>query len=270
MPRKKGSRKPAARAKPTVPDDSFVEVDMEREVKMEKMKLILADFDEEAEKRIGLMEEEIKNIQQSIKQMYKRELLRISSTTRDMLWVDYIKQKSSDGESLKKTRQSIDQLLGSADELLKSTKKKGKKTVQISEENLPQTANRTSKIAYFFKSKVSKQKYYNSAMKKIQSIRKNQRSAKELGVPGTPLNHGVPSKNPELLITPKFDPRTPLPPSTVKRLPRLGEIAISLKGSPLQTGPKDWFENLEPGTLDNKTKEELLAFREKVNNLLKI
>lgn len=63
----------------------------------------------------------------------------------------------------------------------------------------------------------------------------------------TPLNTGVPPKfSSHLFVTPKFDPRTPLPPGTIKRKPLLGEVAISLQGSPLQVSPPNTFtENVE-------------------------
>ena len=53
----------------------------------------------------------------------------------------------------------------------------------------------------------------------------------------TPSNTQLPAfaKN---FITPKFDPRTPLPPNTVKRAAKAGEIAVSLTGSPLQAHPQ--------------------------------
>lgn len=38
------------------------------------------------------MEEEIKNIQESIRQIYKIDLLRYPEKTKKMLWVDHIKQ----------------------------------------------------------------------------------------------------------------------------------------------------------------------------------
>lgn len=57
-------------------------------------------------------------------------------------------------------------------------------------------------------------------------------------VPITPAGQGIPQAfMSSLFITPKFDPKTPLPVGTVKRKPKVGEIAISLTGSPLQVSP---------------------------------
>lgn len=57
-------------------------------------------------------------------------------------------------------------------------------------------------------------------------------------IPSTPASQGIPQPfMSSLYITPKFDPRTPLPSGTVKRKPKVGEIAISLTGSPLQISP---------------------------------
>ncbi|CAL4090819.1 unnamed protein product, partial [Meganyctiphanes norvegica] len=243
MPRRKVSRAPS-RAKPKLPDDSFQEMDMEREEKMDKMRLLLADFDAEAEKRVAQMEEEIKTIQQSIKQIYKMELMRISSSTRNMLWTDYIKQENTiQTGGLKQTRQSIDQLLGNADELLAmATKKKGGRPKKvkaaptaITEENPPKTASRNSRSSHV--RGVLNTKDDNLSCPP-STIKGKKSSIKKLDVPSTPMSQGIPSNKSQLLITPKFDARKPLPPNTVKRMPKLGEIAISLTGSPLQTGPK--------------------------------
>lgn len=38
------------------------------------------------------MEEEIKNIQESIRQIYRIDLLRYPEKTKKMLWVDHVKQ----------------------------------------------------------------------------------------------------------------------------------------------------------------------------------
>lgn len=270
MPRRKVSRAPS-RAKPRLPDDSFQEVDMEREEKMEKMRLLLDDFDAEAKKRVAQMEEEIKTIQQSIKQIYKMEVMRIPSATRNMLWCDFINQESAVETSSKKARQSIDQLLGNADELLMAAKKgkrgrpkaKGPQEMPITEENPPQTATRkgrASRAGGVLHIKDENVHCPPSTIKGKKPLKKD--------VPSTPMNKGVPANNPQLMITPKFDTRKPLPPNTVKRMPKLGEIAISLTGSPLQSGPKEWLENIEPDEMDSKTRQELLAFRERVNNLL--
>lgn len=57
-------------------------------------------------------------------------------------------------------------------------------------------------------------------------------------IAATPANQNIPpSFKSSMLVTPKFDPRTPLPPGTIKRKPKIGEIAISLTGSPLQVSP---------------------------------
>ena len=53
----------------------------------------------------------------------------------------------------------------------------------------------------------------------------------------TPVNQSTSLLAENTLITPKFDPRLPVPPSTLRK-PKLGEIAVSLRGSPLQTGGK--------------------------------
>lgn len=273
MPRRKVSRAPS-RAKPRLPDDSFQEVDMEREEKMVKMKLLLDDFDAEAEKRVAQMEEEIKTIQQSIKQIYKMELMRIPSATRSMLWCDFIKQENAAETSSKKTRQSIDQLLGNADELLMAAKKKGGRPrknaakapqeTPLKEEIPPQTATRTGRSSRAGGVLTIKDDNVYCPPSTIKGKKPTKKD-----VPATPINKGIPANNSQVMITPKFDTRKPLPPHTVKRMPKLGEIAISLTGSPLQTGPKEWLENIEPDEMDAKTREELLAFRERVNNLLK-
>lgn len=48
MPRRKASRI-QSRAKPTLPDDSFAEPDMDAEHRREKKNALLADFDREGE-----------------------------------------------------------------------------------------------------------------------------------------------------------------------------------------------------------------------------
>ncbi|KAF2353287.1 Cell division protein borealin [Trinorchestia longiramus] len=54
----------------------------------------------------------------------------------------------------------------------------------------------------------------------------------------TPAGRRIPAKpGSQLLVTPKFDPRLPLPPNTQLRRPLPREVPMSLTGSPLSVSP---------------------------------
>ncbi|XP_042867295.1 borealin-like [Penaeus japonicus] len=274
MPRKKRSRVPS-RAKPTLPDDSS-EPDMEAEQRKEKLKLLLEDFDLEVEKRKALMEEEIKNIQESIRQIYKIDLLRYPEKMKKMLWHDHIKQNKQEVKS--SARNSLVNVISSADSILQSAAKKRagrpRKAVATMDDNgflAPVTRS----------TRASRQKpvFGNSQVDNMlppPSTGRPQRTRK-VDVAATPANQNIPpSFMSSMLVTPKFDPRTPLPPGTIKRRPKLGEIAISLTGSPLQVSPalktnyniKGLMQNLDQDNLDEETRAELEEFHAKVGRLL--
>ncbi|ROT83417.1 borealin isoform X1 [Penaeus vannamei] len=275
MPRKKRSRVPS-RAKPALPDDSS-EPDMEAEQRKEKLKLLLEDFDLEVEKRTALMEEEIKNIQESIRQIYKIDLLRYPEKTKKMLWVDHIKQQNNH-EVKSSARDSLVNVISSADSILQSAAKKRavrpRKAVATVEDNgflAPVTRS----------TRASRQKpvFGNSQVDNMippPSTGRRQRT-KKVDIAATPANQNIPpSFKSSMLVTPKFDPRTPLPPGTIKRKPKIGEIAISLTGSPLQVSPavkpnydiKGLMQNLDQDNLDEETRAELEEFHAKVGRLL--
>ncbi|MPC15645.1 hypothetical protein E2C01_008444 [Portunus trituberculatus] len=100
---------------------------------------------------------------------------------------------------------------------------------------------------------------------------------KALEPQATPMNSGIPANfSSHLFITPKFDPRTPLPLGTIKRKPLMGEVAISLKGSPLQVSPphiieenvEDWIEKLKVEEMDENMRLKLREFHQKVGDML--
>ncbi|KAL7630716.1 UNVERIFIED_CONTAM: hypothetical protein RMT77_018958 [Armadillidium vulgare] len=89
-------------------------------------------------------------------------------------------------------------------------------------------------------------------------------------VQSTPVSQGIPPPSSTPLITPKFDPRTPLPLHSLRK-PKLGEIAVSLRGSPLQVSSKNYsIESMVQADLDKKTKKELEDLCHKVTKLLEM
>lgn len=275
MPRRKASRVPS-RAKPALPDESLTEAEMHQEKRKEKLKLLLRDFDIEVEKRKKKMEAEIQIIQENIHQMFKMDLMSYPEATRSKLWVDYIQQGNKTTTTVK---DSVIDIISSADSVLQSAaKKRGRKAkvkpppASEAEEFLPPpTVTRTTRS--------SRQRpvlgYSQNENMPPPSI-KPQRS-KALEPAATPMNTGIPAEfSSHLFITPKFDPRTPLPMGTIKRKPLLGEVAISLRGSPLQVSPphtitenmEDWMEKLNADSLDESTKSKLKEFHKKVGDML--
>ncbi|XP_068241173.1 borealin-like [Palaemon carinicauda] len=266
MPRKKASRAPS-RAKPTLPDDSIVMPDMETEERKKKLELLLKDFDVQVAERVAEMEKEMQAIQESIQNIYKRDLARYPEATRKMLWSDYIKQ---DKESKVKVRTSVDDLLNSADFILTTTKTKkgpGKSNNKI-DSTVPSSASKSTRSNR--QKNVLGSSQLENMLPPLSTARAPRTRKMNLEVSATPSGQGIPSTFTSMIVTPKFDPRTPLPPGTIKRKPKLGEIAISLTGSPLQVSPKGWFSTLSTDDVDEKTREELKIFHERVGKLLNI
>ncbi|XP_071546301.1 borealin [Panulirus ornatus] len=276
MPRKKRSRVPS-RARPIILDNSVGELDMEAEQRKEKLRLLLQDFDHEVQKRVEVMEEEIKAIQQSIRQMYKTDLMRYPADTRNMLWIDYIKQNN--GEKTSSVRNSMANVISSADNFLQlAAKKRGRKPVESSNADdevfvVPLTTTRSTRRGRK-KTVLGTSQADNlpppSSTSRVQC-------KKNMDMAMTPANQNIlQGFMSTLTVTPKFDPRTPLPPGTVKRKPRFGEIAISLTGSPLQVSPaaipkvgiEGWMASLDTDNIDEETKAELQQFHERVGKLL--
>ncbi|KAK7065200.1 hypothetical protein SK128_026078 [Halocaridina rubra] len=263
MPRRKPSRAPG-RAKPTLPDDSMVIPDMEADLKAEKMELLLKDFDAQVETRIADMQKKLLDIQDSIRQLYKADLNRYSAATKNTLWNDHLKENKGAKFNM---RESVAHVLSSADDVLaRAGKKKGRgKGYTLTVDPPPPTTTRsTRKRAVLGNSQ--------TLIMPPPSTAKATRSRKaNLEVAATPLNQSIMGSHlAAMIVTPKFDPRTPLPPGTVKRKPRVGEIAISLTGSPLQVSPQSWISNIEMEGLDEETKKQLSFFHERVGKLLNL
>ncbi|XP_064112069.1 borealin-like isoform X2 [Macrobrachium nipponense] len=266
MPRKKASRAPS-RAKPTMPDDSICMPDMEVDQRKKKLELLLKDFDVQVAERVTEMEKNMQAILESICNIYKRDITRYPEATRKMLWSDYIKQ---DKEPKVKVRESVDNLLNSADIIIASTKAKKGPGRPANKNNgiVPSSASKSTRSNR--QKNVLGTSQVDNMLPPLSTTRGLRTKKVNLDVPFTPAGQGIDTSFMSKFVTPKFDPRTPLPPGTIKRKPRMGEIAISLTGSPLQVSPKGWFSTLSTDDIDEKTREELKEFHERVGKLLNI
>lgn len=278
MPRRKASRVPS-RAIPTLPDESITEAEMHQDKRKEKMKLLLRDFDFEVETRIKKMEAEIQIIQENIHQLFKMDLMCYPETTRNKLWIDYIQQ--DDTKTSSTVKDSVIDIISSADCILQSVaKKRGRKPKKKEPEQSdsedaallpPPTVTKTTRSTRQRKVLAS-----NQSENMPPPSTRPQRT-KALEPQATPMKSDIPANfSSHLFITPKFDPRTPLPLGTIKRKPQLGEVAISLKGSPLQISPphiieenvEDWIEKLKVEEMDENMRLKLREFHQKVGDML--
>lgn len=267
MPRKKASRAPS-RAKPTLPDDSVCMPDMEVEERKKKLELLLKDFDVQVAEKVTEMEKNMQAILESICNIYKRDIARYPEATRKMLWSDYIKQ---DKEPKVKVRESVDNLLASADIIIACNKSKKGPGRPTNKNNgiVPLSASKSTRSNR--QKNVLGTSQVDNMLPPLSTARGPRTRKANLDVTFTPAGQGITSSfMSTMIVTPKFDPRTPLPPGTIKRKPRMGEIAISLTGSPLQVSPQGWFSTLSTEGMDEKTREELKEFHERVGQLLNI
>ncbi|XP_076033792.1 borealin-like [Oratosquilla oratoria] len=268
MPRRKGSRAPSrAKPIPTAASKLSEEEQAEREM---KIKVRLENFDREVELRRNNLKELGESLIASVERIYQLELMRLPKKVKEMKWVDYVQQgKAAD------SRMSCISAVLEAEGLLESVaKKKGGRTRKENTRNEPQTASRTTR-ATRQKKVLGESDVDNMAP---PTTTRAQRTRKVAQVPATPVNQGIPydPRSSTLMITPKFDPRTPFPPGTVKRKPQLGEIGVSLAGSPLSFSPLDdngikpkkWAEKLENAKIDEVTYAELKEFYSKIHEIL--
>lgn len=249
-----------------------------REMREKKIKLLLNDFDLEVEKRIQKMTDEIQLITDSIQQMFEMSLMSSPEATRNMLWRDSIQQEENKASST--VKDSIIDIICSADNVLKTgAKKRGRKPKQKQPENgdtdymPPPTVLRTTR------SSRQRPVLGSSQTENMPPPSTRRQRTKNVEPVATPLNSHIPPQfTSSLFVTPKFDPRTPLPTGTVKRKPLLGEVAISLQGSPLQVSPphtlkesvEDWMARLDADALDDSMRSKLVEFHKKVENVLKM
>lgn len=279
MPRKKLSRVPT-RARPTVPDDSIIEPDMELEQKKAKLQLLLEDFDHEVQKRVELMEMETSSVVESICRLYKTGLVRYSEKTKNMLWKDYIKENN--GENSSSVRNSIADVISSADNVLQSAaKKRGRKpkVLGCTGDAFLTPAAGTRSVRMNRQKAVLGVSQSDNLLAPPPTTSRVLRT-KKLDVAATPANQGLPQSFSAMFVTPKFDMRNPLAPGTVRRRPRVGEIAMSFTGSPLQISPainqkpedvKEFiaaFPAADDEELDEETKNELKQFHKKIGQLI--
>ncbi|KAK3864760.1 hypothetical protein Pcinc_029576 [Petrolisthes cinctipes] len=277
MPRRKASRVPS-RAAPTLPNDSIIEPNMEAEHRREKKMLLLADFDHEVQSRVTMMENEKEIILQAIRHVYRTDMLRYPLAVRNLPWKEGMTEEDKKSATV---RQSMANIITAADNVIQTTvKKRGRKPKALLLQEMgdmlpPPSAGTRSTRSTIQRAVLGSSQSDN--MLPPPSTARVQRTRK-VGVPATPTGQGIPqSFMSSLYITPKFDPRTPLPSGTVKRKPKLGEIAISLTGSPLQVSPitnpsigvDNWLETVDTQSMDEETKTQLLTIQEKVSKLLK-
>ncbi|KAG7154955.1 borealin-like [Homarus americanus] len=276
MPQKKRSRVPS-RAKPFLSNNHVGKPDLDQEQRKEKLQLLLDDFDREVEKRVEQMEAEMLAIQQHIQHMFKTDLLRYPANTKNMLLVDYMNMnKRGKGGAV---RNSMANLICAADTVLESAaKKRGRKPKVLKSDNcdvfiIPPPVPRSTRSC---KQKSVLGTSQTDNLLPPPSTSRVQRAKKwEMGT--TPFNQNISQKSlSALMVTPKFDPHTPLPPGTIKRRPKVGEVAMSLTGSPLQVSPainckmrvQELMADLDDDITDEETKTQLQTIHEKLSKFL--
>lgn len=234
MPPKRRGRKPAAAKKTR----SRKEKDPLAEEKRRQLDLILAEFDENVENRCNAMKAEMLATCSKIQMLYNTALLTFPKEYHSMTKAQYTEIMENKASEMKKTADSginklfdLSAVMSTFESLRAATAKKKKKKAKI--------FTSTSKVQKRF-SKDSMDTSRASSRTTRRALAKVQAAVTPVSRQvGLPVNYTPKTKkssaffNAPAVVTPKFDPRKPLP-SSLLRKPKAGEIVMSMSGSPLQ------------------------------------
>ena len=231
-PRKKGR---------TIKAKEIVSLSEEDQKKRDQCDLLIKDFDKQCEMALKDLWREKETVVNSIKTMYKLELMKLPQEVKVMDWNEYFNQfvpeKSSQnpvGELISEVFEDsicvdVDSKVDQLKSALKTTKKRGRKKVK-SENDAQQPVTRTSSrnrggvVAPSVSEALNLETPANTRSKRAKTKATNME---------TPVNSRAPpnlGKTP--LITPKFDTTANLS-RTVSRTAKAGEVLVSLSGSPV-------------------------------------
>ncbi|KAK2162181.1 hypothetical protein LSH36_102g04000 [Paralvinella palmiformis] len=280
MPRRK-VRRAESKRQPKAPNGDEG-VDLARDIKAEKLRTLMADFDTHMESFYKSLQDNVRDVEKTIECAYMMAIAKLPKHVREMDLEDYLR---GGGEAISilsadQVTKEIEISLAALTKSKKKTKRKGKKSITGSKAKSSIKPQRWKTVT-------------NSAadimpppttMRTIRNLSKRSRLE-------TPAHRGEPSQcgwdTP--LITPKFDPRLPITPAMTRR-PKVGEIFLSLAGSPIAADVdrstivikkdpelKKTFvvldneqldlDNIEMLNMEQNTKEHLRLLKQKLNAL---
>ncbi|KAB7495661.1 hypothetical protein Anas_07321 [Armadillidium nasatum] len=265
MVRRKATRQ-LPKSKPKKPDISVLDDDDEE--RKENLNKRLDDYDMQVKDMIQKMEQDKEAILKSIKHLYFVDEQRTPTDINNMPWVQYLKQ--NDPCPQPPIRKSISELIDTIEIKTKATaKKRNGRVKKMSEETPDINETRTTRATRARSRNILTESSVVNIETPVAPQTKTKRQRGKT-VESTPVSQGIPPPSSTLLITPKFDPRTPLPLHSLRK-PKLGEIAVSLRGSPLQVSTKNYsIASMLQADLDEQTKEQLEDLRHKVTKLLEM
>ena len=179
---------------------------------------MLKDFNKQVEARIAEMEADMESTIKSIHTLYKVELIKLPSSTKNMKWNDYVSQCREDGtypialtSAMEKVVEDVTSTVDPKLSLIKTTTKKASAKSKRSSRSSKATSDLST-----------------PAPASSRTARRNKSSnATAAGAGAVPAALG---RTP--FITPRFNTATPLS-RTVSRVARPNETLVSLSGSPV-------------------------------------
>jgi len=292
MPKRRMTRNPPAK-KPEV-EQNFSPEELKRR---EGIDLMLKDFDKQVEGRISEMKADMESVIKSIHTLYKVELIKLPSSTKNMKWDDYVSECREDGSypitlsnAMDKVVEDITSVVDPKVSLMKSTMKTATKRGKAKKSEKFDTGGGARKSSRTSRSSKVLADFSNMATPATSS-----RSTRNPKTPGGP---GMlpPDVGHTPFITPRFNTATPFS-RTVSRVARPNETLVSLTGSPvvplqlrskaakaeasnnalipLGNGqtlnvPMGQEGDLEGFELDDDAREKLAAIHASLGNMLKI
>jgi len=231
-PRKKG--------RTTKAKEKMVSLSEEDQKKRDQCDLLIKDFDKQCEMAIKDLWREKETVVNSIKTMYKLELMKLPQEVKVMNWNEYFNQFVPEKASLNPVGELVSEVLedsicvavdSKVDQLksaLTTTKKRGRKKADP-ENDAPPTVTRTSSRN---RGRVVAPSLSEATNLETPANTRSTRAKTRATNLETPANSRAPpnlGKTP--LITPKFD--TANLSRTVSRTAKAGEVLVSLSGSPV-------------------------------------
>jgi len=282
------TRNPPAKKRESAVEKNFSPEELKRR---EGIDLVLKDFDKQVEGRIAEMAADMESVIKSIHTLYKVELIKLPSSTKNMKWEDYVSECREDGtypitlsNAMDKVVEDVTSVVDPKLSLMKSTlktatkrgrAKKSEKFDAGSGASMSRRSSRSSKASNMATS--------------FRSTRRNMETPGGAGALPPDVGHTP-------FITPRFNTATPFS-RTVSRVARPNETLVSLTGSPvvplqlrskaakaeasnnalipLGNGqtlnvPMGQEGDLEGFELDDDAREKLAAIHASLGNMLKI
>jgi len=218
---------PAKKQEPTA-EKAFSPEELKRR---EGIDLMLNDFDKQVEGRIAEMEADTESVIRSINNLYKVDLIKLPSTTKNMKWDDYVSECMENGSypmalsnAMEKVVEDITSVVDPKVSLLKSTMKTTTKKGRTKKSDINNITGAGAR-------KSTRASRSSTNMVDMATPATSNRSKSNSKTPAGP---GMlpPDIGRTPFITPRFNTATPFS-RTVSRVARPNETLVSLTGSPV-------------------------------------